>query len=148
MKCYNHPRKNAVAYCADCNKALCFQCAHVFSFPICKQCNQDRRKQNLKQYLKPLLIGLSLFIVGYTTNLMSLTGSNEDRVICGYTCMATFFGWRLLFQIFPVLFIVGSLHIMFFFLLLKIFLSAIIGFVATPFILIKNTVGVIKCISI
>ena len=147
MNCYNHPYESAVACCPDCGQGLCYHCAHEYSFPICRQCNQKRKKQNLRKYSTPLLIGAILFFVGYTTNLMSLTGSDEDRIICGYVFISIYFGWRLLFQILPALFIIGSLHIMFFFLLLKIFLSAIIGFVATPFILIKNTIGVIKCIS-
>lgn len=146
MNCYDHSYENAVAYCPDCGKGLCHYCAHMYSFPICRQCNQNRKKQNLRGYSKPLLIGVFLFFIGYTTNLMSLTGSDEDRIICGYTCMSIYFGWRLLFQILPFLFIAGSLQIMFFYLLVKVFLSVIIGFIATPFILIKNGLGFIRCV--
>lgn len=146
MNCYDHPYENAVAYCPDCGKGLCFECSRAHTFPICKQCNQNRKKQNRKVNSKPLLIGVFLFIIGYSTNLMSLTGSSEDRIICGYVCMSIYFGWRLLFQVLPFLFIVGSLQIMFFYLLVKVFLSAIIGFVATPFILIKNAIGFIRCL--
>jgi len=147
MNCYDHPYESAVAYCPNCGKGLCNYCAHLYPFPICRQCNQNRKKQNLRDYSKPLLIGFFLFFIGYTTNLMSLAGSDEGRIICGYTCMSIYFGWRLLFQIIPFLFIAGSLQIMLFYLLIKVFLSAIIGFVVTPFILIKNSIGIIRCIS-
>lgn len=101
MNCYNHPYENAVAYCPDCGKSLCYSCAHAFSFPICSPCNANRKKKCFLEYSKSLLIGLILFTIGCSAGL-----------VFGYIFMSTYFGYRFLYRRFPSFLLIGSLRTM------------------------------------
>ncbi len=134
MNCYNHPYENAVAYCPDCGKSLCYSCAHAFSFPICSRCNANRKKKCFLEYSKSLLIGLILFTIGCSAGF-----------VFGYIFMSTYFGYQFLYRRFPSFLLIGSLRTMLIYLLLKILIAAIVGLVITPFCIVQSVVMITKC---
>ncbi len=61
MNCFNHPEENAVASCQDCQKGLCNGCASLYTFPICIQCNSQRKQSQKKEIYKELFL---MFVFG------------------------------------------------------------------------------------
>ena len=104
MNCYYHPDHDAVAQCADCGKGLCRSCATRFTIPICPECNGVRRRSELRGCIVPLLLCGLLFAIGYNSEFMG-----PDH-----------------------LFVWFSVEAIFWYFLIKVALSMLIGFFVTP----------------
>lgn len=71
MHCRHHSEKNAVAICPDCNSGLCSTCSELYSFPICRSCNDARKKEDTKLLGDQMRkIDIELFLYGLTALLV------------------------------------------------------------------------------
>ena len=71
MHCRHHSDKNAVAICPDCNSGLCSTCSELYSFPICRSCNDARKKEDTKLLGDQMRkIDIELFLYGLTALLV------------------------------------------------------------------------------
>ncbi len=130
MNCYNHPSQTAVAQCTDCGKGLCRQCASQYTIPICTQCNDKRKNVNVAEYVKPLVICTILYIIGSNLEIMG-----PDRGFGGYMFMSIYAGWKFINQFIPNVFLIFNLSAIFWYYLIRIFISMFIGAFVTPFYL-------------
>lgn len=130
MNCYYHPDREAVAQCSDCRKGLCYACASRYAAPICPECNEMRRRSELRGYIVPLLLCGLLFVIGYNSEFMG-----PDRLFGAYMLMSVYGGWKFINRFCPFLFIWFSVEAVFWYFLIKTGLSMLIGFFAMPFYL-------------
>ncbi len=141
MNCYYHPNHRAVAQCVDCNRGLCVKCASKYTVPICDACNTKRKSHERLMYIKPLVWCVVLFIVGYS--LGDLFG---DKMFGGYMIMCAYAGWKFINQFCPSVFVWFSLRAIYMFYLLKLGISMLIGFFATPIYLVYCVYKLIRTI--
>lgn len=127
MNCYYHPNRNAVAQCIDCHKGLCQQCATIYTIPICNKWNEKRQINERMEYIKPLVICLILYIIGYNIEIMG-----PDKTFGAYMMMCAYGGWKFINRFCPAVFIWFSLKSIIMFYLIKFAISMFIGFFATP----------------
>ncbi len=131
MNCYYHTGRQSVAQCVDCGKGLCSQCASKYTIPICDKCNDKRRFHETFQYAKPLLICIILYLIGYNIEILG-----PDQTLSGYILMSSYAGWKLINKLLPTFLVCFSLRSVFFYYLIKLCVSMIIGSLATPLYLI------------
>ena len=131
MRCYYHPHRYAVAQCPDCGKGLCKECASRYQKPICKSCNDQRGKNEIKEYSKPLAICTVMFIIGCIVG----SGLGEDAILMGYLFTCIYGGWSIVSMFFSNIFVTLDLHSIVLYYGLRIVLSAVIGIFATPIFL-------------
>lgn len=127
MNCFYHPGREAVAQCADCSKGLCSECATRFTIPICPECNAARRRRELREYIVPLLLCALLFVIGYNAEFMG-----PDRLFGAYMLMSVYGGWKFINRFCPFIFVWFSVEAIFWYFLIKVALSMLIGFFVTP----------------
>ncbi len=142
MNCYNHPTRQAVAQCVDCQKGLCYTCAHKYTIPICDECNDKRRKDNLAHYLKPFIFCLILFIIGYNLEIVS-----PDEFLGGYMLMCAYGGWKAINQFAPMIFVWFNIEALLWHFLFKLFISMFLGFFITPIYLVYCLYKIIQLIK-
>lgn len=128
MNCYYHPTRPAVAQCPDCGKGLCKECASKFEKPICEGCNNKRGKDNLKTYLKPIIVCAVLFIVGCFVG----KSIGDAPVPMGYIFTCVYGGWSIVDMFFSNIFVSLNLNSLIFYYGLKVLLAMLAGIVATP----------------
>lgn len=127
MNCYYHPTEYAVAQCLDCKKALCHSCASQYKEPICNSCNRKRKIAGCVSYIKPILVCLILFVIGYNVDILG-----QDNAMGGYMCMSIYAGWKIIDQFLPNLFIWFNIQALFWYYLIRIVMSMFIVAFATP----------------
>lgn len=130
MNCFNHPNQPAVAQCADCGKGLCRQCASQYTIPICQSCNDKRKGSDTVGYIKPLVICIILYIIGYNLEIMG-----PDHAFGGYMLMCAYAGWKFIGQFIPNIFLIFNLSAIFWYYLIRLVISMFIGAFVTPFYL-------------
>lgn len=128
MNCYYHPHRRAVAQCPDCGKGLCRECASKYAKPICTECNDQRGKEGLKTYAKPLMVCAVLFILGCLVG----SGMGEMPWIMGYIFICVYGGWNIVGLLFSNIFVSLNMQSLIFYYGLRILLSVIVGFFTTP----------------
>lgn len=96
----------------------------------------------LAPYIKPVVICAILYIVGYNVELFG-----PDNAMGGYMCMSIYAGWKILDQFLPNLFIWFNIQAIFWYYLIRIAISMLIGAIATPIYLIYCIVRMI-CIIV
>ena len=131
MNCFNHPSEPAVTQCIDCGKGLCYDCATQYTSPICEECNNKRGKADIMKFVKPIVWSIVLFIVGYNLEIMG-----PDNAFGGYMFMSVYTGWKFISQFMPNLFILFNLRVLFWYYLIRIAVSMIIGAFTAPFYLV------------
>lgn len=139
MNCYFHSNRSAVAQCVDCHKGLCHECATKYTIPICDECNNKRFANERISYIKPLVICMILFTIGYNLEIWG-----ADRTFGAYMLMCAYAGWKFINRFCPSVFVWFSLRSLFVFYLFKLGISMIIGFFVTPFYLIFCIYNLIK----
>lgn len=150
MNCFNHIEENAVASCQDCQKGLCNECASLYTFPICTQCNSQRKQFQKKVIYKELLL---MFVFGcilyylllqiYTpVNSSLLEGGIFEKVflvVSGfYLGGALIAGWKTLTYITPNIFLFLPLVGWLIYFIVKFLLSIAVGLVMFPVRLFRN----------
>lgn len=139
MKCFYHPLEQAVAQCVDCHKGLCQQCASKYLVPICDDCNKKRQTNELISYIKPLIVCLILYIVGYNLEILG-----PDQEFGAYILMCAYGGWKFINKFCPNVFLWFSLRAIFMYYLFKLGVSIFIGFFVTPLYLIYCVYKLVK----
>lgn len=138
MNCFHHISEPAVAQCVDCHKGLCIHCASKYNIPICDDCNNHRKRRELVQYIKPLIICAVLFAIGYN---IDLTGQNFT--MNGYMVMCIYVGWKTIDQFIPNLFVWFSIKAIVWYYLIRVAVSMFIGIFAAPVYLIYCIIMII-----
>ena len=141
MNCYYHPTRPAVAQCVDCHKGLCSSCAHKYTIPICDECNKKRRMTNLAYYVKSFVFCIILFVIGYNFEIMG-----PDRFMGAYMLMCAYGGWKAINQFFPMIFVWFNMQSVFWFFLIKLAISMILGVFVTPVYLIYCLYKIVRLI--
>lgn len=141
MNCYNHPTRPAVAQCIDCHKGLCNSCAHKYTIPICDKCNNKRKGNSLVHYIKPFIICVILFCIGYNLEIMG-----PDQEFGAYMLMCVYGGWKAINQFAPTIFVWFNMESVFWYFLIKLAISMFLGFFITPVYLIYCLYKIIRII--
>lgn len=140
MNCFFHPSEQAVAQCVDCQKGLCHTCASKYVIPICDSCNHHRRHAEMMTYIKPLILCLVLYIIGYQVKMMGSSSS-----FSGYIFMSIYIGWKFIHQFIPNMFILFSLRAMLWYYLIRIGISLFVGIFTAPVYLGWCIYKLIRC---
>lgn len=141
MNCYYHPTRPAVAQCIGCHKGLCWSCAHKYTIPICDECNNKRRSENIVHYIKPFIFCIILFIVGYNLEIFG-----PDQCFGAYMLMCAYSGWKAINQFAPIIFVWFNMESVFWYLLIKLVISIFLGFFITPVYLVYCLYKIIRLI--
>lgn len=141
MNCYFHPIRPAVAQCIDCHKGLCSSCAHRYTIPICDECNNKRRKENIVHYIKPFIFCIILFVIGYNVEILG-----QDQGFGAYMLMCAYGGWKAINQFAPMIFIWFTFNALLLHLLIKLAISMFLGFFITPVYLVFCLYKIVRLI--
>lgn len=141
MNCYYHPTRPAVAQCVDCHKGLCRSCAHKYTIPICDECNNKRRGDNLAHYIKPFIICVILFVIGYNLEIFG-----PDQAFGAYMLMCAYGGWKAINQFAPMIFVWFTFEAIFWHYLIKLAISMFLGFFITPVYLVYCLYKIVRLI--
>ena len=140
MNCFNHPNSPAVCSCPDCNKGLCNQCAHLYSFPICRDCNNNRIANERSGIIKDFAI---IFIGGalMTFIMVNTTKVSEPLytiILMFYTYSGIIAGWRFLNKITPQYFLFLPIIGWLIYFIVKLFISGLLGVFILPYRIFMN----------
>lgn len=141
MNCYYYPTRPAVAQCVDCYKGLCRSCVHKYTIPICDECNNKRRGDNLAHYIKPFIICIILFVIGYNIEILG-----PDHGFGAYMLMCAYGGWKAINQFAPMIFVWFTLEAVFWHYLIKLAISMFLGFFITPVYLVYCLYKIVRLI--
>jgi hypothetical protein len=138
MKCSKHNERDAVSQCVDCRKALCPECTNKFTLPLCDQCALNRINSEKQLFVKNSIIMVVLFVVGFFWNGQE---GFFQRILTGYFFAGIPWGWSILNNITPSMFLFLSWFgwLMYFFI--KFALSVLIGMFVTPYKIYKIIKG-------
>lgn len=144
MNCYYHPETGIVATCQDCNKGLCKNCSDKFSIPICATCNGNRGAAEKTKIITELgwMIGIG------AVSILFLSGSGPAKhiikqqpllyVFYFYMFVAVVAGWNKLNKFTARYFLFLPLIGWVIYFIVKLYISAIVGFFIAPFRIYKN----------
>lgn len=141
MNCYYHPTRPAVAQCVDCHKGLCRSCAQKYTFPICEECNNKRRGDNLSHYIRPFIFCIILFIAGYNIEIFA-----PNQGFGAYMLMCTYGGWKAVNQFAPMTFVWFTFEAIFGHFLIKLAISIFLGFFIIPVYLMYCLYKIVRLI--
>ena len=167
MKCFNHPEREAVATCQKCGKGLCRECAEKYTPCMCESCviqtqrdkqqqaqrKEEERKQKYKnalvdtrsEFIGTSVIGIVVMIAFtfWLGNPFNDPITYHSFIDCMGFFLATFcipFGWKFITYLqsfFPVT-LFGTLWFWFIFIVIKLFLSILIGIPAFIYQLVRT----------
>jgi hypothetical protein len=132
MNCFNHANDAAVATCADCGKGLCKECASLYTFPICNECNSNRVKADKKLIMTKYVPSAIGFIVGMLFMTSMPGNSLFSSLSIGYIFAAIPWGWKIISFIQPKMFLFLSFLGWVIYALIKATLAGFVGVVAMP----------------
>jgi hypothetical protein len=130
MNCFNHTDEPAVASCVDCGKGLCKECASLYEFPICNECNAKRSKKEKNQLVIKYIPSIILFAGGFVFGLK--TGNIGSAVVTGYIFAGFLWGWSVITFIQPKMFLFLSFFGWALYFLVKGIIAMFVGIVALP----------------
>ena len=128
MNCYYHPHEPAVAQCVDCHKGLCQHCASKYEIPICDDCNNRRKKSELSEYIKAIVISIIIFAIGY-----SIDGLGADNAMTAYFLASAYVGWKAINHFITTIWMWFSLRSLLFQLFFKFAIALFLGAFIAPF---------------
>ncbi len=129
MKCYRHYERDAVSSCSHCGKGICSDCYNEYGINLCESCILTQVDFNKKTMIKNSLIMLVLFFIGFN--------GSEGNLLFAIGFAGVPWGWSILTNITPsmFLFMSGFGWIMYF--LLKLAISCFIGVFVAPYQIYK-----------
>lgn len=142
MNCYNHPSRHAVAQCVDCHKGLCYTCASKYEIPICDTCNNRRKRYELKEYLKPIVLSIIIFIIGF-----NIDGLGADNGMTAYFLASAYIGWKAINHFITTIWIWATLQSLLFQLFLKFAVALFLGVFIAPFYWIYCIYKIIRTLA-
>lgn len=95
MRCYQHKEREAAAFCKDCGRALCPECARQYTSLVCNPCNYA----NAARAKKGILLHWGRLLLGFAFGcwFFGMDAAIELHVVIGYMFMAlveTFYVWN------------------------------------------------------
>lgn len=138
MNCYKHYDRVGTAQCVDCGKALCHECTSKFTVPICDQCELERITRDKQLLIKNSILMILLFLIG-----MSINSSEPlpTQLLTGYFFAGIPWGWSILTNITPNIFLFMSVIGWIIYFFTKLFLAMLIGMFVTPYQIYKIITG-------
>ena len=143
MRCYNHPREEAIAQCLHCGKGLCEKCAKKWSEPICDDCQRKYINEESADLNKELIIYIVLAIAGAVFG--GVAGSHVAPRSSTLGLMLTYAfsfpmycaGWKWLNYITDRFSLFATINIWIIYFFIKLVLSAMVGVFALPYRLFR-----------
>lgn len=140
MKCFKHYERDASSQCLDCGKALCPECTNKYNYPLCDTCFINRINHEKLSIIK--MIGLTIIIfIGalsyYLLNPMGFDNSTVLSLVNIYQYSSVPIGWITLNKLQPKFFIWMPLLGWLIYFIIKVCLSALVGFFVLPYKLYK-----------
>lgn len=130
MRCSQHPALGIVATCNQCGRGLCGECANKFNIPLCASCSQTALKMEKTEIAKSFVFSAVLVFLGIA---LSSGAPPSARVLTIYMFAGIPWGWRVLTNITPRVFLMMPLVGWAFYFGIKLMLSFWVGSVALPF---------------
>ena len=141
MNCYYHPAQQAVLKCKNCERPLCRACVDLYGGdPICANCAREGYQEIRQSLQKRLIIGAALGIAWIIFFLNAGTALSPLAIILegiGFACVP--FGWHALNSITPKMFLWLPLVGWLLYFFLKLCISIVVGWVAAPVQISKDT---------
>lgn len=147
MNCFYHPGEAAVAVCQICGRGLCASCADIGL--TCPTCRKTRIKRSVNSALKYLI---ALFVVGFIGYMWDFMGSDSrsEGGLSAYILMSICTGAFILYGQFQtdsktIVFSDSGSYLAHQLLnaAFKATLSFIIGAIATPIVIVWQTIVLI-----
>ena len=137
MKCYNHPREEAIAQCLHCGKGLCEKCAKKWSEPICDDCERKYINAESADLNKEIIIYIVLAILGFMLPVFTAKGGLSkhfsDAIVCAVSFPMYYAGWKWLNYLTDKFSLFATINIWIIYFAFKLILSAFVGLVALPY---------------
>lgn len=143
LRCYNHPREEAIAQCLHCGKGLCEKCAKKWSEPICDDCQKKYINEELSDLNKELMIYIGLVIAGavfggVAGSQVAPRSSTLGLMLTYAFCFPMYYaGWKWLNYITDRFSLFATINIWIIYFFIKLVLSAMVGVFALPYRLFK-----------
>ena len=95
MRCYQHKEREAAAFCKDCGRALCPECARQYTSLVCNPCNYA----NAARAKKGILLHWDRLLLGFAFGcwFFGMDAAIELHAVIGYMFMAlveTLYVWN------------------------------------------------------
>ena len=95
MRCYQHKEREAAAFCKDCGRALCPECARQYTSLVCNPCNYA----NAARAKKGILLHWGRLLLGFAFGcwFFGMDAAIELHAVIGYMFMAlveTLYVWN------------------------------------------------------
>ncbi|MGN0154843.1 MAG: B-box zinc finger protein [Lachnospiraceae bacterium] len=131
MKCYYHGDREAVAQCTECGKALCRECADIYSPVLCNECAGARNADNKMQLVKDSILCVGMMIVGGWFYFSMVGGVGGGNLLSALLVIILFggvpFGWEALNKIQPGIFLIMPIIGWVIYFMIKLTLAFLIG---------------------
>ena len=136
MSCYHHPERESVAQCSQCGKALCRECASLYTPPFCAACAYSGVSK-LKQEIQKLAIMGAFMAFIYVLAIFTTADGEVYRplytIVCGIIFGCVPFGWSALNSVIPRTILVLPVAGWLIYFFLKLTISIFIGWLALPY---------------
>ena len=95
MRCYQYKEREAAAFCKDCGRALCPECARQYTSLVCNPCNYA----NAARAKKGILLHWGRLLLGFAFGcwFFGMDAAIELHAVIGYMFMAlveTLYVWN------------------------------------------------------
>ena len=138
MRCYNHPREEAISQCLYCGKGLCEKCAKKWSEPICDDCQKKYINEELSTLNGELMLYIGLAVAGAIFGVVGMFSFAKKASIMNIPMLAICFpiyaaGWKWLNHLTDKFSLFATINIWVIYFFIKLCLSAFVGVVALPY---------------
>lgn len=136
MNCSVHTDREATGTCVDCGRSLCPECCDKYKPVLCPSCAEARNKQELKKAVTTLVISAVLFIAALIFNQnpdspwYSMNRSVGSSIFTALVLAGVPWGWITLNKITSNFFMFLPIIGWFFYVVVKLMLSMVIGIFA------------------
>jgi len=131
MECINHPGTAAAGTCQSCGKALCASCMNRFDPPLCESCLLTHNASVANRLYLDLGVTFLIFIVVTAVMAYNVETNKGGSIIVGLMMAGAYWGWQFLSRIpMPLILMSGFGYMLY--LLAKLFLSILAGFLVAP----------------
>lgn len=137
MECINHPGTPAAGICQMCGKALCGLCMSRFNPPVCEPCLIAHNKAVARRLYLDLAVTGIIFVGIASFVVFNVQTNREGGIIIGLMLAGAYWGWQFINSLpLPVFLTTGVGLIVY--LLLKLCLSVLAGFIIAPWQIFKR----------
>ena len=126
---------DAVAQCVDCGRCLCQQCASKYEIAICDSCQTKRGGADLASLNRELYLYIGLGILGVVGGVIHQPpgmGVFSSMIGHGLAFPMWAAGWRWMTHVTDKISLFATIPVWIIYFVIKILLSAFVGFIALP----------------